>query len=87
MNSVILPTARFADKSGKKKKKATIKEAQESFILFLRNINDVEIEIGKRIEKLYASQQNLFFILLIKTLFTNFECILGHPTNFYHSFN
>lgn len=53
LNAVILPTARFADKANKNKKKITIPDANESFVIHLTTINNYENIISKLTDKYY----------------------------------
>lgn len=53
LNSVILPTARFTNKSTKLSKKVSIPDANESFIVHLTTINNYEKVISELREKYY----------------------------------
>ena len=60
LNAVILPTARFSDKTGKNSKKTSIADAIEGFIVHLISINDYEKVISELREKYYKSASTSF---------------------------
>lgn len=51
--SILQSSTRFKNEEGKLKKKITIIDAQESFVLRLISINNYEAEIAERISKYY----------------------------------
>lgn len=66
INAVILPTARFRDNTGNAKRKATIKDAEESFTIYLTSINNYEITLNKLVEKYYAAKLTIQpFIIVV----------------------
>lgn len=61
-----MPTARFKDDAGNTKRKATIKDAEESFTIFLTSINNYQITLNKLVEKYYAARLTLQpFIIVV----------------------
>lgn len=52
--SVLPSSTRFKNEEGKLKKKITIIDAQESFVLRLTSLNNYEAEIAERISKYYS---------------------------------
>ncbi|XP_055907744.1 uncharacterized protein LOC129942723 [Eupeodes corollae] len=85
LNSVIPPVSRFKDKRGSNKRKVTISDAQESFILRLPLITNYKEKIEELVNKYYNIKLtvqpfiivvgeddinlNSFFVYLDKTLF------------------
>lgn len=59
LNAIITPTARFTDSLGGSKRRATIKDGEEGFTLFLTSINNYKLKISQMIEKFYYSRQTI----------------------------
>lgn len=66
LNAIITPTARFSDSSGSSKRRATIKDGEEGFTIFLTSINNYKLKITQLTEKYYYSRQTIQpFILVV----------------------
>lgn len=66
LNSVILPTGRFAIGDGKNKRKVTINEAQESFTVRIATINDFDHSVAEIRTKQYNKGSTLQpFIIVV----------------------
>jgi len=55
LNAVLPSHARFKNESGKRVRKATIADCQESFVLRLTTLNDYHLQIEKITNKYYSS--------------------------------
>lgn len=55
LNSIFPSSARFKNKDGKKTKKATIADSQESLVLILTTLNDYQRKIEEIVNKYYSS--------------------------------
>lgn len=88
-----MPTCRFKDNSGSNKRKATIKDAQETFVLHLININNYEAKLEEITAKYYNSELTIqpFLICVGHTLnsvtdyYVHFDKILYKFDSFLHA--
>lgn len=55
LNTILPSSARFENNSGKRRKKVTIVDAQESFVLRVQTINDYRRQIDIVIDKYYSA--------------------------------
>ncbi|XP_070073981.1 uncharacterized protein [Drosophila takahashii] len=70
-NAVLPSSGRFRNEDGKLTRKATILDAQESFVLRLVTINDFEIQLDRVINKYYSSGLKLQPIIIVVGPFDN----------------
>ncbi|XP_055855860.1 uncharacterized protein LOC129919065 [Episyrphus balteatus] len=56
LNSILLPSARFKSLDGSSKRKATIQDANESFVLIIPTISNYKIKIDELTTKYYQSK-------------------------------
>ncbi|XP_065720810.1 uncharacterized protein [Drosophila suzukii] len=65
LNAVLPSSARFKNEDGKFTRKATILDAQESFVLRLVTINDLDIQLDRVINMYYSSGLKLHPIIIV----------------------
>lgn len=66
LNGVLKCSRKFPDKAGKKLKKATIKDAEQSLILHLTSISNIKIKINQLIENSYANKSTLQPFIIVE---------------------
>lgn len=66
LNSILLPTARFKDRAGGIKRKATIADGQESFVLQLECINDYQRKLADLTTKYYYSGLTIQPLIIVE---------------------
>nr|XP_036669972.1 uncharacterized protein LOC118877101 [Drosophila suzukii]XP_036669973.1 uncharacterized protein LOC118877102 [Drosophila suzukii] len=94
LNAVLPTTCRFSDHMGKKIRKETISDCQESMVLKLTNLNNYQTKINTMISKYYNAGMKLQPLLIvegledsdIKSFYVYFEKRLVKFSSFLESF-
>jgi len=95
LNAVLPTTCRFSDHMGKKIRKETISDCQESMVLKLTNLNNYQTKINTMISKYYNAGMKLKPLLIvegledsdIKSFYVYFEKRLVKFSSFLESFD
>ncbi|XP_067635581.1 uncharacterized protein [Eurosta solidaginis] len=92
LTSVLQTSSRFTNNSGKRSKKITIIDAQESFVLHIESINDYQLKIYEIVRKYYSCHLTIqpFLIVVgsvndLKSFFIYFDSTLYKFSTFLES--